>query len=110
MTSPSSIITDTDAGADDALEIEHVGVILAEEFLTPLGLSQNKAAKAMGVPPRRINEIIHGSRGVTADTSLRLARLLGVSDDFFLNLQADYDLRTRKQAIQGELDRIVRAA
>jgi len=81
----------------------HPGEILAEEFLGPLGLSQNALARAVNVPPRRINELVHGKRAVTADTDLRLARYFGVSEGFFLGLQADYDLMQRRRQIEGEL-------
>ncbi|MBA3980726.1 MAG: addiction module antidote protein, HigA family [Alcanivorax sp.] len=70
----------------------HPGEVLMEEFMAPLGISQNRLARAMQVPPRRINEIVHGQRAVTADTALRLARVLGTSPQFWLGLQADYDL------------------
>ena len=79
------------------------GEILLEEFLDPLALSQNALARAIGVPPRRINEIVLGKRAVTADTDLRLARYFGVSDGFFLGLQADYDLMQRRREIEMDL-------
>ena len=75
------------------------GEILLEEFLLPYGVSQYELAKVVGVPPRRINEIVHGKRSITPDTALRLARAFDVSDRFFLNLQAKYDLEL-------ELDRM----
>ena len=84
----------------------HPGEILLEEFLKPMGLSQNAVARAVDVPPRRINEIVLGKRAVTADTDLRLARLFGVSDGFFLTLQADYDLMQRRREIGGALSAI----
>ena len=68
------------------------GEILREEFMEPLGLSQNGLARAIGVPPRRINEIVHGKRAITADTALRLAAYLGPDPQFWLNLQTHYDL------------------
>src|SRR3546814_14364023 len=68
------------------------GEFLREEFLVPLGISQNALARAMGVPPRRINEIVLGKRGITADTAVRMALALGTSERFWLGLQADYDL------------------
>ena len=74
-----------------------------EEFLKPMALSQTALAKAIRVPPRRINEIVLGKRAVTADTDLRLARYFGLSEGFFLGLQADYDLMERRRAIEGEL-------
>lgn len=70
----------------------HPGEILLEEFLAPLGISQYRLAKDVRVPPRRINEIVHGMRAVSADTALRLARYFGTSERFWLNLQAQYDL------------------
>jgi addiction module HigA family antidote len=70
----------------------HPGEILASEFLFPLGISQNKLARAIGVPPRRINEIVHGKRAVSADTALRLSRSFGTSAQFWLNLQTRYEL------------------
>ncbi len=77
----------------------HPGEILLQEFLQPLGISQNAIARAMGVPPRRINEIVHGKRSITADTALRLAGALGTSEQFWMGLQADYDLEeARKRA------------
>ena len=69
----------------------HPGEVLLEEFLEPMGLSQYRLAKDLSVPPRRINEIVHGTRSVTADTALRLSRYFGTSDRFWLNLQAGYD-------------------
>lgn len=83
----------------------HPGEVLWEEFMKPLGISQNRLARAMQVPPRRINEIVHGKRAVTADTALRLAHVLGTTPQFWMNLQTDYDL---EQARQGEFDGLVR--
>jgi len=84
----------------------HPGEILFEEFLKPLDISQNKLARVMGVPPRRINEIVHGKRAVTADTAIRLARALGTSEQFWMGLQADYDLEEARKAAQGELEKV----
>ena len=70
----------------------HPGEVLLEEFLTPMGISQYRLAKDINVPPRRINEIVHGTRGVSADTALRLGRYFRTSERFWLNLQAQYDL------------------
>jgi len=81
----------------------HPGEILLEEFLRPMVLSQNALARAVGVPPRRINEIVLGKRNVTADTDLRLARYFGVSEGFFLGLQTDFDLMERRRQIDTEL-------
>lgn len=82
------------------------GEILAEEFLKPMGLSQNALARAIRVPPRRINEIVLGKRAITADTDLRLARYFGVSEGFFLGLQADHDLMARRRQIGPDLNAI----
>lgn len=82
------------------------GEILLEEFLKPMSLSQNALARAIHVPPRRINEILLGKRSVTADTDLRLARYFGLSEGFFLGLQGDYDLMERRRQIAGELGTI----
>ncbi len=88
----------------------HPGEILLEEFLLPMNVSQNALARATGVPPRRINEIVLGKRGVTADTALRLAVAFGTSEGFWLGLQADYDLEEARAAIKGQLKDIERIA
>lgn len=90
----------------DQLHNPHPGEILLKEFLEPLDLSQTGLANAVGVPPRRINEIVLGKRAVTADTDLRLARYFGMSEGFFLGLQADYELLQRKRVIESELKKI----
>lgn len=82
----------------------HPGEVLLEEFLRPHGISQNRAARDMCVPPRRINEIVHGKRGVSADTALRLARYFGTSERFWMGLQADYDLEEARRALGGRLE------
>ncbi len=82
------------------------GEILFEEFLMPMGLSQNELARAVNVPPRRINEIVLGKRAVTADTDLRLARYFGMSEGFFLGLQTDYDLMEKRREIGADLKAI----
>jgi addiction module HigA family antidote len=84
----------------------HPGEILGEEFLKPMGLSQNALARALGVPPRRINEIVLGKRAVTADSDLRLARYFGMSDGFFIGLQVDFELLERRRKIAQELKSI----
>ncbi len=84
----------------------HPGEILLEEFLKPMGLSQNAVARAIHVPPRRINEIVLGKRALTADTDLRLARYFGMSEGFFLGLQSDYDLMERRRDIESDLNTI----
>jgi len=88
----------------------HPGEILQEEFLIPLEINQNQLAGDMSVPPRRINEIIHGKRSITADTDLRLSRALGTSEGFWLGLQADYDLEERKKKIAVQLKVITNLA
>jgi addiction module HigA family antidote len=90
----------------DILPNPHPGEILLAEFLVPMALSQNAVARALHVPPRRINEIVLGKRNVTADTDLRLARYFGVSEGFFLGLQADFDLLERRREIEAELSTI----
>jgi antitoxin HigA-1 len=82
----------------DVLHNPHPGEILLDEFLKPGNLSQNALARAIGVPPRRINEIVLGKRAVTADTDLRLARYYGMTEGFFLGLQIDYDILEQKRA------------
>ncbi len=84
----------------------HPGEILLEEFLNPMGISQNALARAVHVPPRRINEIVLGKRDVTADTDLRLARFFGMSEGFFLGLQTDFDLMERRRLIEPDLKTI----
>ena len=84
----------------------HPGEILFKEFLAPMEISQNKIARDIGVPPRRINEIVHGKRAVTADTAVRLAKYFGVSEQFWMGLQADYDLEEARLALGNKLKRI----
>ena len=81
----------------------HPGEILMEEFLEPLEVSQNRLAVAIGVPPRRINEIVHGKRGITADTALRLERYFGVSAQFWLNLQTRYELDLAEDRVAEQI-------
>jgi antitoxin HigA-1 len=81
----------------------HPGEILQEEFLAPLGISQYRLAKETSVPPRRINEIVRGTRSISADTALRLARYFGTSERFWLNLQARYDLEREKDRLGDRL-------
>lgn len=87
----------------------HPGEVLLEEFLVPMQISQNALARAAGVPPRRINEIILGKRGITADTALRLAAVFGTSEGFWLGLQADYDLEEARALIGKDLMRVEQA-
>lgn len=88
----------------------HPGEVLLEEFLEPLGISQNALARATGVPPRRINEIVLGKRGITADTAVRLAAALGTSERFWLGLQADYELEEAHRILGDLPARIQRLA
>jgi len=88
------------------LKNPHPGEILLEDFLKPMSLSQNALARAVHVPPRRINEIVLGKRDITADTDLRLARYFGLSEGFFLGLQMDYDLMQRRREIAPDLKAI----
>jgi len=81
----------------------HPGEVLLEEFLIPMGISQNRIARDVGVPPRRINEIVHGKRAVTADTALRLARYFEISEGFWMGLQADYDLEQARDRLGKRL-------
>ena len=90
-----------------SLRNPHPGEILLLEFLAPMGLSQSALARAIGVPPRRVNEIVLGKRAVTADTDLRLTRYFGLSEGFFLRLQDDHDLMARRPEIAEELRTIV---
>lgn len=84
----------------------HPGEILAEEFLSPLEITQHKLAIDIGVPPRRINEIVHGNRRISADTALRLARYFATSERFWLNLQSRHDLETERDRLGPTLDAI----
>ena len=86
----------------------HPGEILLEEFLKPMGISQYRLAKDISVPPRRINEIVQGKRSITPDTALRLSRYFGLSERFWMNLQARYDLELEKDRLRDRLDKEVR--
>lgn len=86
----------------------HPGEILLEEFLKPMGISQYRLAKDISVPPRRINEIVHGTRAISTDTALRLSRYFGLSERFWLNLQAHYDIETQKDKLNGRIEREVK--
>ena len=88
----------------------HPGEILLEEFLVPMNLSQNALARAINVPPRRINEIVLGKRAVTADTALRLARYFGTSEQLWMGLQADYDLEEARKQLGRKIERIEKLA
>ena len=86
----------------------HPGEVLARDFLEPLGLSQYRLAKDISVPARRINEIVHGLRAISADTALRLARYFGTTDRFWLNLQSRYDLEVERDNLGPKLEKQVR--
>lgn len=86
----------------------HPGETIKEDYLVPLGMTVNQLAKALGVGAARLNEIVRGERGVTADTALRLARCFGTSAEFWLNLQSLYDLRMAEQKVRKKIDREVR--
>lgn len=84
----------------------HPGEILMEEFLKPMNISQNRIARDVDVPPRRINEIVHGNRAITADTAVRLAKYFNVSESFWMGLQSDYDIEEARQNLGRKLDQI----
>ncbi|HJN49780.1 MAG: HigA family addiction module antitoxin [Pseudomonadales bacterium] len=87
------------------LEPIHPGEILREDFMVPLGISINRLAREIAVPPGRISEIVNGRRGISADTSLRLARFFSVSAELWIGLQAEYDLRVARQQSADEIDK-----
>jgi addiction module HigA family antidote len=87
----------------------HPGEILLEEFLVPMDISQNALVRGIAVPPRRINEIVLGKRAISADTALRLARYFGTSEQFWMGLQADYDLEEASKQLGRKIDAIERA-
>ena len=89
------------------IEIDHIGKILCEEFMAPYKLSQNAIAKAIGVAPSRITDIVNGRRGITSDTDLRLTRLFGLSEGYFLRLQEHIETTLTKQKISADLNRII---
>ncbi|MGA7304389.1 MAG: HigA family addiction module antitoxin [Rhodothermales bacterium] len=91
----------------DKLPPVHPGEILLEEYLKPLDMSQYRLARSISVPPRRINEIVHGTRAITADTALRLARFFRTSDKFWMNLQMRYDLEVAKDRLEEVLEKEV---
>jgi len=86
----------------------HPGEILLEEYLKPFGISINKIARDIDVPPGRVSLIVNGKRGITADTALRLAKYFRVSAELWMNLQSDYDLRVAQRKVSGEIDKRVR--
>ena len=93
--------------AEQRIPPVHPGEVLLEDFLKPMGLSQYRLAKALGVPPQRIGDIVHGRRAVTADTALRLGRFFNMEAQFWLNLQARHDLEVAADALEGRLEREV---
>jgi len=90
--------------SDKRLPPIHPGEILLEEFLEPMGVSQYRLAKSINVPARRINEIVHGKRAISADTALRLSRFFGMTDRFWMNLQTRYDLEMEKDRLGSRLN------
>ena len=100
--SSSSTTTDT-----DRIDPIHPGEVLTEDFIEGFGITQNKLATTIDVPPRRINEIVHGKRGITADTAVRLAKYFGTSAELWMNLQSHYELRLEHRALREQLDSIV---
>ena len=88
------------------IEPIHPGEILMEDFINGFGITQNKLAVSIGVPPRRINEIVHGKRGITADTAIRLARYFGTSEEFWMNLQSNYELRLERRVLRDKVAEI----
>jgi len=90
-----------------ALQNIHPGEILLEEFLIPMGISQTRLANSINVPPRRINEIVLGKRGITADTALRFSKVFGTSVQFWMGLQEEYELREASATIQDQLDQML---
>ena len=96
--SSSSTTTET-----DLIDPIHPGEILMEDFINGFGITQNKLAVAIGVPPRRINEIVHGKRGITAATAIRLARYFGTSEELWMNLQSSYELRLERRALRDKV-------
>ena len=99
----SNASTTTETGL---IEPIHPGKILMEDFIESFGITQNKLAVSIGVPPRRINEIVHGKRGITADTAIRLARYFGTSEELWMNLQSNYELRLERRALRGKIAEI----
>jgi addiction module HigA family antidote len=104
----ASIITGVEPMAKRDFPPIHPGEILLEEFLLRLGISQDRLAKDIGVTPRRVNEIVLGRRGISADTALRLGRFFGMEAQFWLNLQSHYDMEVAQDALEDRLDKEVR--
>jgi antitoxin HigA-1 len=108
MRSKSSTITTAEALPAGKLPPVHPGEILLEDFLRPLGISQYRLAKSLGVPAQRVHDLVHGRRGITGDTALRLARFFGMEAQFWMNLQARHDLEVASDALGDRLDHEVR--
>ena len=105
MRSRSSTTTAQSAGpADDRLPPVHPGEILLEDFLKPMALSQYRLARALGVPPQRVHDLVHGRRAITADTALRLARVFSMEARFWMNLQSRYDLEVATDTLQARIE------
>ena len=102
MMSSSSTATDT-----DQIDPIHLGEVIMEDFIEGFGLTQNKLSTTIGAPPSRINEIVHGKRGITADTAVRLAKYFGTSAELWMNLQSHYELRLERRALREQLENIV---
>ncbi|EMR00583.1 HigA family addiction module antitoxin [Paeniglutamicibacter gangotriensis] len=100
--SNSSTTTET-----DSIDPIHPGEILMEDFIEGFGITQNKLAVSIEVPPRRINEIVHGKRGITANTAILLARYFGTSEEFWMNLQSNYELRLERRALRDKVAAII---
>lgn len=90
----------------DKIEPIHPGEILLEDFIEGFGITKNKLAVSIGVPPHRINEIVHRKRGITADMAIRLARYFGTSEEFWMNLQSNYELRLERRVLRDKIDAI----
>ena len=99
--SNSSTITE-----ENLIDPIHPGEVLMEDFIEGFGITQNKLAVSIGVPQRRINEIVHGKRGITADTAIRLARYFGTSEEFWMNLQSHYELRLERRVLRDKIAEI----
>ena len=89
------------------INLDHIGIILKEEFMEPLELSMNSLANAIGVPANRIHGIVHGLRGMTADTDLRLTRYFGLSQGYFLRIQNHYDMTLAKRELESQIEKII---
>lgn len=103
MSNSSTFIENELDKPGEFIEPIHPGEILMEDFITGFGITPNKLAIAIGVPPRRINEIVHGKRGISADTALRLARYFGTSAEMWMNLQTNYELRLERRALHEKI-------